>query len=92
MRLSVLLLFLLLLYATCWAAQPVPKVAPLPLTITTTSLPNGKKGVPYHALICASGGTMPYNWAIIAGKLPAGLSLKPQAPAGRCAVVDGIPK
>jgi hypothetical protein len=45
------------------------------LTLVTTTLPNGTVGVSYSANISATGGTSPYSCAIIAGVLPAGLSL-----------------
>jgi hypothetical protein len=48
------------------------------LTITTTSpLPNGTVGQPYSFTMTATGGTLPYAWAIVAGSLPTGLSLSP---------------
>ncbi len=46
-----------------------------PVTITTTSLPNGVPGQPYSASLQASGGTAPYTWSVASGSLPAGLSL-----------------
>jgi hypothetical protein len=46
------------------------------LSITTTSLPAGTKGVVYPATqLAATGGTTPYTWSISSGSLPAGLSL-----------------
>ena len=48
------------------------------LTITTASLPNGQTGVPYSAVLAASGGTTPYTWALTSGRLPAGLTLNAQ--------------
>jgi hypothetical protein len=47
----------------------------VPLSITTTSLPNGVVGVSYSASVVASGGTTPYTWSLTAGTLPAGLTL-----------------
>ncbi|HYP08848.1 MAG TPA: putative Ig domain-containing protein [Bryobacteraceae bacterium] len=44
-------------------------------TITTTSLVSGTVGQPYSATLSATGGTPPYNWAVSAGALPAGLTL-----------------
>ncbi len=44
-----------------------------PVTITTTSLPNGALTAPYSATLGASGGTAPYTWS--AGGLPGGLSV-----------------
>jgi hypothetical protein len=49
-------------------------VQPLPLTITTASLPNGTQNVAYSATLTASGGTTPYTWLIASG-LPPGLTL-----------------
>jgi hypothetical protein len=34
------------------------------LTITTTTLPNGKVGTPYSQTLVASGGTPPYTWSV----------------------------
>ena len=50
-------------------------VAPAPLTITTTSLPNGTAGTGYSQTIAATGGTGGYVWSIASGSLPAGLNL-----------------
>jgi hypothetical protein len=57
-------------------------VAPPPLTITTTSLPNGQVGTAYSATLAATGGTTPYTWALTSGTLPAGLSLSAGAISG----------
>jgi prepilin-type N-terminal cleavage/methylation domain-containing protein len=53
-----------------------------PLTITNTSLPNGKKSKSYGGFVpsspvylTASGGTTIYTWSLISGELPTGLSL-----------------
>jgi hypothetical protein len=43
-----------------------------PLTITTTSLPNGSVGTPYNQSLTATGGIAPYSWQV--PDLPAGLS------------------
>ena len=45
------------------------------LVITTPSLPDGILGVPYSTNLTASGGTLPYHWALINGSLPSGLNL-----------------
>jgi hypothetical protein len=59
------------------------------LTITTTSpLPSGTAGVTYPALtLQATGGTLPFTWAISAGALPSGLSLN--STTGK---ISGTPK
>lgn len=48
-----------------------------PLTITTTSLPNGAVDSSYSSALAASGGTPSYVWSIVgeSGSLPPGLSL-----------------
>jgi protocatechuate 3,4-dioxygenase beta subunit len=46
-----------------------------PLTITTTSLPNGTVNTAYSQTVTAQGGTTPYTFSISAGTLPAGLSM-----------------
>jgi hypothetical protein len=60
-------------------------IAPLPLVITTSSLPPGTNGATYSNLLQASGGTAPYGWTIASGSLPTGVSL---APTG---VITGAP-
>jgi hypothetical protein len=45
-------------------------------TITTASLPNGTVSTAYSAAIDATEGSTPYKWAIISGKLPAGITQK----------------
>jgi Putative Ig domain/IPT/TIG domain len=56
------------------------------LAITTTSLPGASVGVAYSATLNATGATPPYNWAVTAGSLPAGLSLDPTT-----GVISGTP-
>lgn len=58
-------------------SNPTPPSSPSPsaLAITTTSLASGTVGTPYAITLTASGGTSPYKWSLIAGSLPAGLSL-----------------
>jgi hypothetical protein len=60
-------------------------IAPAPLTISTTPLPNGNVGTPYSATVGVSGGTAPYSCAITAGSLPARITL------GANCVVSGTP-
>lgn len=45
------------------------------LQILTTSLPQGQQGQPYFASLSASGGVPPYQWKVVSGTLPDGLSL-----------------
>ena len=60
--------------------------APNPLTINTTSLPNGTAGLAYSTTLSATGGTPPYQWNISSGSLPAGLSLN-----ARTGAISGTP-
>ncbi len=47
----------------------------LPVTFTTTSLPNGSNGVAYNQTIITSGGVAPITYAVGIGSLPPGLKL-----------------
>jgi prepilin-type N-terminal cleavage/methylation domain-containing protein len=47
----------------------------VPLTLNTTSFPNGTAGTAYSQTLSVSGGTAPYTWSLNAGSLPAGLTL-----------------
>jgi subtilisin family serine protease len=46
-----------------------------PVSITTSSLPNGLQNTTYSATLTATGGSPPYTWSILSGTLPAGLAL-----------------
>ena len=50
-------------------------ISPAPLSLSTSTLPDGTVGIPYNATVGVAGGTSPYNCTITAGTLPAGLSL-----------------
>ena len=45
------------------------------IAVTPTSLTSGRQNVAYSRTLAASGGTAPYDWAVTAGALPAGLTL-----------------
>jgi large repetitive protein len=47
----------------------------LPVTFTTTSLPNGSNGVAYNQTVITSGGVAPITYTVGTGTLPAGLKL-----------------
>ncbi|NII11066.1 putative Ig domain-containing protein [Oleiagrimonas sp. C23AA] len=49
--------------------------APVSISITPSTAPDGTVGVAYSQAFTASGGTGPYTYAITAGSLPAGLTL-----------------
>ena len=46
-----------------------------PLTITTVTAPAAALNSAYSTTLTASGGTLPYTWAVASGALPIGLSL-----------------
>ena len=48
---------------------------PTPLSVSTSSLPEGQVGSSYSGALAATGGTAPYHWALASGTLPAGLTL-----------------
>jgi len=45
------------------------------LAITTTSIPQATYLSPYSTTLKAIGGTLPYNWKVIAGAHPTGFAL-----------------
>jgi hypothetical protein len=45
------------------------------VSVGTTTLSAGQKGTAYNALLGASGGVAPYDWTLVGGALPAGLTL-----------------
>jgi len=59
-----------------------------PLSISTTSLPNGTVGTPYSANLLPNGGISPIKWSISAGTLPTGLSFTASTGVG---VISGTP-
>ena len=46
-----------------------------PLSVSTTSLPNGTQSIAYNQSLVAVGGTAPYSWSLLSGTLPSGLTL-----------------
>jgi hypothetical protein len=58
------------------ASQPLTiTIAPAPLVVATTALPHALLQTLYQAALSASGGTGSNTWSLIAGALPAGLTL-----------------
>lgn len=56
-----------------------------PLSITTSTLPQGVVNVPYNTNVTASGGITPYGWNVASGSLPPGLALS------RAGALSGTP-
>lgn len=69
-------------------AQTIPKHWPTPaaVVIVTDTLPEPVAHTPYYFQLVARGGTPPYTWQVVNGKLPPGLHL--QSTTG---VVNGVP-
>jgi hypothetical protein len=58
-----------------------------PVFTTPSSMPGGTTGVAYSQALANSGGTAPFTWSLIAGALPAGLTL-----AGATGIISGTPQ
>lgn len=63
----------------------VESANPAPLQMITSSMPGGRIGDSYQAVLAAAGANPPYTWSIAAGSLCAGLTL--DGTAGRVAGV-----
>ena len=61
-------------------------IGSIPLSITTTSLPQGTANQNYSAQLLATGGTGAYTWRLAGNSLPTGLTLNPSTGA-----ISGIP-
>ena len=48
--------------------------SPPPLTVATTTLPNGTASLFYLQSLSAAGGSAPYTWSLVSGSMPAGLT------------------
>lgn len=55
------------------------------ITLSPATLPNGRVATAYTSTLTATGGTAPYTYAIMAGSVPAGLTLSPSG------VLSGTP-
>lgn len=60
-----------------FAGVSLTVVIAAPLSIATSSLPDGEAGVAYASTITASGGQAPLTWTVSSGALPPGLALDP---------------
>jgi len=45
------------------------------LIITSMNMPDGVEEITYNVTVVALGGTLPYTWSIVSGKLPDGLAI-----------------
>jgi hypothetical protein len=68
-----------------WVYKPTVNANPV-FTISTSSLPAATSGEPYEFQLQASNGTGIYTWSIIAGDLPAGMTLS------ETGLLSGIPE
>ncbi len=50
-------------------------IAASPLTIVTSSLPDAEVGTPYGVFLVREGGSGPFQWEVVSGSLPEGISL-----------------
>jgi len=65
-------------------------VAPMPpLTVSTVSLPEATRDIPYEETLEAAGGLQPYSWTITSGALPTGLTLDPSGRISGTPTVEG---
>ena len=71
--------------ATSASATLTVNAASAPLQISTAQLPGGFVSGIYNSTLAATGGSTPYNWSLLSGSLPNGLSLNSSG------VVSGTP-
>ena len=48
------------------------------LTLASTTLPDAKQGVRYRFQVAPAGGTLPYAFTLVSGKVPKGLNFGPK--------------
>jgi hypothetical protein len=65
--------------ATSWVVNSAQKKALIAgLTLASTTPPSAVVNQPYAFALQASGGRPPYQWAVVDGRLPEGLTLEPE--------------
>jgi Putative Ig domain len=74
--------------ALCLIKVASAQITPVTVSCLPTTGPT-QVGAPYSATCTAAGGTAPYNWAIILGTLPPGLTLS--ATTGASVTISGTP-
>jgi hypothetical protein len=65
-------------------------VAPPPPAVATASLTAGERNKPYSFALVGEGGKPPYQWSLIGGALPAGLTFSPDGTISGTPTVDGV--
>jgi hypothetical protein len=63
--------------------------APTALTVVTASLPEANWNTPYQGTLTASGGVPVYEWSVVSGSLPPGLTLSPSGAITGLATAGG---
>jgi hypothetical protein len=76
---------------TASQAYTVVMGAPLPLSITTTSLPNGSYNTAYSTTISATGGIAPYTFSLDGASNPLPAGLNPISTSSNQGVLSGTP-
>ena len=64
--------------ATATRTFRITVVAPRPVTVSTTTLPDAMAGRSYQADLTADGGVPGYEWTLASGTLPTGVQLTPR--------------
>ncbi len=72
---SLLILFSVISGTDRQLARAITAAQCPPITLNPANLPDGAVGTPYKQTITATGGQRPYDFSIISGAAPAGLSL-----------------
>ena len=67
-----------------------PKGSAPGLTVSTTGLPLAITGTAYQANLSAAGGQMPYQWSLVSGSLPAGISFLPTGSIAGVTTATGV--
>ncbi len=64
--------------AIAWLLRSYVRRGPVPLRITTESLPNARASCEYEVQLACEGGVCPYRWRVVEGHLPPGMELTPE--------------
>lgn len=72
------LAFVLVLSLWAWFSSPATEATSAELAVAAAAPPPAVVNQPYSFSLQAQGGHAPYEWSVVDGKLPAGLTLDPQ--------------